>query len=304
MVYDAIIIGSGPAGLTAGLYTSRARLSTLILEKETMGGELMNRDMIENYPGYPGGVAGPELGSRMLQQAMSYGVEVKLGEVTGLAIKDGLTTVTTEMEEYRSKAVILAGGAHPKKLGVPGEEELSGMGVFYCATCDGPGFVGKRVAVIGGGDSGITEALFLAGFVSHVTVIEFMPHLTATKVLQERALANPKVATQCGKKVEAILGEGAVAGLKLRDVKAGKEDTLEVEGVLVHVGLEPNTAYLDGIVPMDKTRRVLVNERMATAVPGVFACGDIRANSPMQISTAIGDGATAAISLQKYITQG
>ena len=302
-MYEVIIVGAGPAGLTAGLYTGRAKLPTLILDKETFGGELMNRDLIENYPGYPDGVSGPELGSNMMKQAMNYGVEVRFGEVEQIKIENGYNTVKTSEGEYLSKAVIIAGGAHPKKLGVPGEEKFADRGVFYCATCDGPGFADKVVAVAGGGDSGLTEGLFLARFVSRVIIIEMLPQLSATKILQERASENPKIEVKCGFKITGITGDEQVRMLDLLNLQSGQRSALEVDGVLVHIGIEPNTDYLDGVVPLSSNGQVLVDEKMQTQVEGIFAAGDIRQNSPWQISTAVGDGATAALAAEKFIAQ-
>ena len=301
ILYDAIIVGSGPAGLTAGLYTSRAGLQTLIIEKATLGGELMDRDLIENYPGYPVGVLGPELGTSMAKQAMKYGAEIEFGEAEKVEIQDDYRVVKTSQGDYRGRAIIIAGGAHPKKLGVPGEEELADKGVFYCATCDGPGFTEKAVAVAGGGDSGLTEALFLARMASKVIVVEVLPRLTATKILQERGSANHKIETKCGLEIETIRGDEHVEALDVRDVQTGQRSVLQVDGILVRVGIEANTAYLKGSVPLDERGQIFVNETMETEIAGIFAAGDIRHNSPWQISTAVGDGATAALSLGDYL---
>lgn len=301
VVFDVIIIGGGPAGLAAGLYTSRAGLSTLILEKNVLGGELMDREMIENYPGYPGGVMGPELGSNMLTQAMNYGAEIQLAEVKRIEIEKSFKVVKTAQEDYMGRAVIIAGGAHPRKLGVPGELEFANKGVFYCATCDGPHFADKVVAVAGGGDSGVTEALLLARLASRVIVIELLPRFTASKVLQERISANPKIETRCGVRIEAIRGDDRVRSLDLSEVESGKKSTLAVDGVLVWVGLEPNTDYLKGSLPLDKTGQIVVNNGMETEIAGIFAAGDIRHSSPMQVVTAVGDGATAALAAGRYL---
>ena len=300
-IYDVIIIGAGPAGLTAGLYTSRAKLRTLIIEKELLGGELMNRDLIENYPSYPDGILGPDLGSNMMTQVMNYGTEMQFGEVERIEVEDKNRIVKTSQGDYLTKSIIIAGGAHYKKLGVPGEQEFADKGVFYCATCDGPRFANKGVAVAGGGDSGITEALFLARMVSKVVVIEMLPQLTATKVLQERAFSDPKIDITCGSKIEAICGDNQVKSLDVIDIETGERSSIAVDGILVHVGVEANTEYLKGSVPLDEKGQILVNEKMETEIPGIFAAGDIRHNSLMQITTAVGDGATAALSLEKYL---
>ena len=301
-MYDVIIIGVGPAGLTAGLYTSRARLNTLILERELMGGELMNRELIENYPGYAEGIMGPELGSNMLNQVMNAGAKIELAEVNQVQTDGDYKVVKTPQGEYWSRGIILAGGAHPKKLGVPGEQEFEFGGVFYCATCDGPNFADKVVVVAGGGDSGLTEALILARMVSKVILIEMLPELSATKILQERAAENPKIEIKCGAKIEAIQGKEKVEAVAIVDVSSGQKSSLAVDGVLVHIGIEPNTAYLQGSELLNERGQVIVNEKMAAEIPGIFAAGDIRSSSPWQISTAVGDGATAALSLGKYLT--
>ncbi|MFC1987046.1 NAD(P)/FAD-dependent oxidoreductase [Chloroflexota bacterium] len=302
-MYDVIIIGSGPAGLAAGLYTSRAKLNTLIIERETIGGELMNRQSIENYPGYPDGIIGPELGSNMLTQVTNYGTNIEFGEVEKIQKDGDFIIVRASMAEYRAKGVIISGGAHPKKLGVPGEEQFTDQGVFYCATCDGPRYADKVVAVAGGGDSGVTEALFLAQMVSRVIIIEMMPELMATKILQDRVAADPKIEVRCGTRIEAIHGKEEVDGIDIFDVLSKKKSSLVVDGVLVHIGIEPNTEYLKGTVSLDQKGQVVVNEWMETEVPGIFAAGDIRSNSPCQISTAVGDGATAAISMQRFLSK-
>ena len=207
----------------------------------------------------------------------------------------------TSVGEFRTKAVIIASGSHSRKLNVPGEEQLTGKGVFYCATCDGPRFANKVVAVAGGGDSGVTEALYMSGFVTKVIIIELMPQMLATKVLQERVAANPKIQVICGTKIEAIQGSAGVEFLDLADVKTGEKSTLKTDGLLVRVGLIANTAFLKGTLPMNSIGQVMVNDRMETEIPGVYAVGDVRHNSPMQIVTAVADGATAAMRSLKYI---
>lgn len=299
--YDVIIIGSGPAGLAAGIYASRSRLRTLVLERETPGGELMNINLIENYPGFQDGVNGADLGSQMMTQSNKFGAELQFADVEKIIPGTNEKVLVTTMGEFRSKAVIIASGSHSRKLGVPGEEELTNKGVFYCATCDGPRFAGKVVAVAGGGDSGVTEALFMSTFVSKVIIIELMPQMLATKILQERVAANPKIEVRCGVKIEAIRGKDNLEFLELSDVKTGQKTTLRVDGLLVRIGLIANTAFLKGTLPMNSIGQVMVNDRMETDIPGIYAAGDVRHNSPMQIVTAVSDGATAAMRSLKYL---
>lgn len=300
-IYDVIVIGVGPAGSTAGLYTSRAKLRTLAIEKETAGGELVSRDMIENYPGYPDGISGPELASNMVTQMMNHGAEIQMGEVTRIKIEGDHKAVQTSEGEYLSKALIIAGGARPRKLGVPGEQEFANRGVFYCATCDGALFADKVVAVAGGGDSALTEAIFLARLVSKVVVIQRSPHLRAGHILRERVSGSPKIEVRCGVTVEAIVGDERVKAINLLDTQTGEKSFLPVDGVLVRAGTVPNTDYLRGSVPLNNNGQILVNAQMETEIAGIFAAGDIRHGSPMQIATAVGDGATAALSLEKYL---
>ena len=299
--YDVIIIGGGPAGLAAAIYASRSRLKTLILEKETPGGDLMNIDLIENYPGFQDGVNGAELGSQMMTQSTKFGAELQFAEVEKIIPGTNEKILQTSAGEFRAKVVIIASGSHSRKLGVPGEAELTNKGVFYCATCDGPRFAGKVVAVAGGGDSGVTEALFLSGFVSKIIIIEIMPQMLATKMLQERVLSNSKIEVRCGMKIEAIRGGDKLEFLELADVKTGQKNTLKVDGLLVRVGLIPNTAFLKGTLPLNPIGQVMVNGEMETQIPGIYAAGDVRHNSPMQIVTAVSDGATAAMRSLKYL---
>ncbi len=301
MLYDVIIIGSGPAGLAAGIYASRYGLHTLIVERETPGGELMNINQIENYPGFQNGVSGPDLGSNMLTQATKFGAKLEFANVEKITAGTNEKLLITSVGKFRAKTIIIASGSQSRKLGVTGEEEFTNKGVFYCATCDGPRFAGKIVAVAGGGDSGLTEALFMTGFVTKVIIIELMPQLMATKVLQERVKANSKIEVKCGSKIEAIRGNGHLQFLELCDAKTGEKSRITVDGLLVRVGLVPNTAYLRGTLPLDSVGQVMVDDRMETGVQGIFAAGDVRHNSSMQIVTAVSDGATAAMRSLKYL---
>lgn len=299
--YDVIIIGSGSAGLAAGIYTSRAGLRTMILEKEIMGGELMNLQLIENYPGFGSGVQGPELGSAMMEQAISAGAEIELGEVTGIENKSGFKVVKTVDDVRTCKGIIIASGAHPKKLGVPGEAEYSYKGVFYCATCDGAHYAGKPVVIAGAGDSGVTDALLLERLGCKVTIVEFMPQPKASKVLLDRAISNPNIELIVGTKIEMVRGDEHVTGVDIKEVATGTKNHLDVEGVLVRIGPSPNTQFVQDILPLTSIGQIPVNENMETNVPGIYAAGDVRENSPMQIATAVGDGVTAAMTLGRYL---
>ena len=302
--WDAVIIGGGPAGLAAGLYLSRAKQRTILLEKEGFGGYIKNVEWIENYPGFGEGVSGDQLAAEMVLQAMNYGLQLKETEVTGIELSsDSRSVVCANGKGYNTGVVIIAGGSKLKKLGVPGEESLAGRGVFNCALCHGGEFQDRVVAVCGGGDAGVTEALYMTKLASKVILIEVLPNLTATAVIQERARANPKLEIRCGIKVEAITGDDEVEAIELLDVANGQRDSLKVDGVLVHVGLEPNISYLNGIVPLDSQGQIIVNNKMETEVPYLLAAGDIRSGSPRQIVTAVGDGAQAGITAQRLLQE-
>jgi thioredoxin reductase (NADPH) len=299
--WDAIIIGGGPAGLTAGLYLCQGNWRTLLIEKGSVGGYIMNVETIENYPGFPDGVIGSELAMEMKNQATKYGLETIRGEVMAVQSSPGQKIVTcTDGNSYTTSAIIIAGGSEHKKLGVPGEEKFQGNGVIYCGFCDGGQFYDRVLAVCGGGDAGITEALYMTNIASKVIVIEVMPTLTATAILQDRARENPKIEIRCGVKVTAIVGEEQVTGIDITG-EGGEKETIPVDGVLVHVGLDPNTGYLEGSVPLDEQRQVKVNQQMETEIPGIYAAGDIRSGSPRQVSTAVGDGTIAGIAAQSYL---
>jgi len=301
--YEVIIIGGGPAGLSAGLYTSRTRLSTLLIERGLVGGLITETELVENYPGFPEGISGLELGELMHQQATKYGLEILLAEVTGLELQQGQKIIKTTEGNFTAKAVIIASGSERLKLGVPGEKEFTGKGVSYCATCDAAFFRELPVAVAGGGDVGITEALHLAKFASRVTVIEFLPKLGASRILQERAAAEPKIEFQLNTKTEEIEGEEVVKRLKLRQVITGRKSTLDVAAIFVSIGIKPNTDYLKGILSLDASGTIITNDKLETNIPGIFAAGDVRRNSVQQAITAAGDGATTAIYAEKFITE-
>lgn len=300
--WDAVIIGGGPAGLTAGLYLSRARRRTLLLDKDTPGGYLRNIELIENYPSFAKGIAGAELASQMVAQAVRFGLQIENAEVTGIELFSGTRYVNcADGRGYTTGVIVIAGGSKNKKLGVPGEAELLGKGVFECALCDGGRFAGKTVAVCGGGDSGLTEALYMANIASSVTVIEFMPELNATAILQDRVKANNKISVITGAKVQAVDGRDKVEGVAL--LKDGKSQTLKVDGVLVHIGTEPDTEWLEGIITRDKQGYIVVDGNMQTEDPHVFAAGDVRSVSPRQVVTAAGDGAIAGVMANRVLEE-
>lgn len=301
--YEVVIIGGGPAGLTAGLYASRARLNSLLLERGVVGGMIVNAERVENYPGFPEGISGFELGQLMHQQAERHGLKTFTAEVTGIELQGERKVVKTPEGDFTARAIIIASGSERQKLGIPGEKEFTGKGVSYCATCDAAFFRDKPVAVIGGGDAAITEALHLTKFASRVVMIHRRRELRASRILQEKALSEPKIEFLWDTTVEKIEGGEFVKRIGLRQVTTGKNSTLEVAGIFISVGLKPNTDFLKGILPLDAAGHIVTNEKMETEIPGIFAAGDVRSNSGRQAITAAGDGATAAIYADKFITK-
>ncbi|MBN2074030.1 MAG: FAD-dependent oxidoreductase [Dehalococcoidales bacterium] len=300
--YDAVIIGGGPAGLTAGLYLSRGNWRTLLIDKESPGGYIKNIDLIENYPGFSEGIAGAQLATEMVKQATNYGLKFEQAEVSMIEIFSSSKWVgCVDGKGFTTGAIIFTGGSVPKKLGVPGEIEFKDKGVIGCAFCDGGQFAGKTIVVCGGGDSGITEALYLSKIADKVIVVEAMPQLNATAILQDRLKENPKMDIYTSAMVKEIIGNGQVEGIRIVLDGESAEETIKTDGVLVHIGLDPNTAYLDGIVPLTENGQIEVNEWMETELPGIFAAGDIRSDSPRQVSAAVGDGASAGMAAQRYL---
>lgn len=301
--HQVIIIGGGPAGLTAGLYTSRAGLSTLLIEMGLIGGQIVNAERVENYPGFPEGILGAELGKFMYEQATKYGLETLFAEAVTIKLKENRKTVETTEGDFFGDTIIIATGSERRKLGVPGESKLTGKGVSYCATCDGPLFKDKVVAVIGGGNAAITEALSLSKFAAIVKVIHRRNQLRASKVLQERALSEPKIEFLWDTVVKEIEGDGAVKQLKLQEAKIGKMFKLETAAVFIAIGLIPNTQFLKGILTLDEAGHIITNDLLETNISGIFAAGDVRHHSARQIVTAAGDGATAALSAERFLSQ-
>ena len=300
--YQVVIIGGGPAGLTAGLYCARSRFNGLLIEQAIIGGQITNAERVENYPGFPKGISGIELGQLIHEQATSYGSETLLAEVTEVVPSQKHNLVNTSEGDFVSESIIIASGSQFRKLGVPGEDQFVGKGVSYCATCDGPLFKGKTVAVVGGGDSAVTEALYLSKFASSVKVIHRRSQLRASKIFKERATTEPKVEFIWDTVVTRIEGDGVVKQLTLKNTGSDKISILELEGVFVAIGSKPNSAQWRGLLPLDEEGYIITNELMETKIPGIFAAGDVRHNSARQAVTAAGDGATAAISAARFLS--
>ena len=304
MLYDIIIIGGGPAGLTAGIYTSRAKTKSLLIEKAFPGGQVTTTEWIENYPGFDEGVSGIDLSERMERQAKRFGLEIIQGTVKEISLHDRIKKIILEEEHaYEAKSVILCVGANPRPLKIEGEAKYRGRGVSYCATCDGAFFKGKKISVIGGGNSAIQEAIFLTKFAEVVYVVHRRDELRAEKIIQERAFSNPKIKFIWNSVAEKIDGTDTVNTLFLKDVKTGESSKIDVEGIFIYVGYNPNTEFLKGLVRLDENNYIITDDKMCTSVPGIFAAGDVRADAIKQIARAVGDGATAAISAEKYIEE-
>ena len=300
--YHVVIIGGGPAGLTAGLYSARSMFNTLLIEKGIIGGQITNAERVENYPGFPKGISGIELGQLIHEQATSYGLEILLAEVDKAVPGQKHNLVCTSEGDFVAESIIIASGSQFRKLGVPGEDEFVGKGVSYCATCDGPLFKDKTVAVIGGGDAAITDALYLSKFASSVKFIHRRSQLRANKIIQERAIVEPKIEFIWDTIVTQIEGDGVVKQLMLKSTKNAKISILELAGVFVAIGSEPNSAQWRGLLPLDEGGYIITNEIMETRIPGIFAAGDVRHNSARQVITAAGDGATAAMSAERFLS--
>ena len=299
--YDVIIIGGGAAGLAASIYAVRAMLKTLVIEKKAVGGQILLTGEIENYPGFPEPVDGPELAALYEKQAARFGVEFEYDSVTSLDVAGAVKRVVCEDGAYTSKAVIIASGGEHNKLGVPGEVEYWGKGVSYCATCDGNFFRGMDVAVIGGGDAAMDEGLYLTRMTSKVTVVHRRDALRASKILQRRAFDNPKMEFVWDTVVEKIEGNGEVDAMTLKNLKTGEASRVPVQGVFIFIGFHPVNDFMQGAVELDNAGHVVANLQMETSVPGVFAAGDVRQFSDRQLANAVGDGVAAALAAYRYI---
>ena len=299
-MYDLIIIGGGPAGLTAGIYAQRARLKTLLLEKEMVGGQIAVSDVIENYPGFPS-ISGAELMEKFEQQARGLGLEIKLTDVIAVQKKGEEKIVKTSDGDLIAKSVIVATGAKPRRLGIPGEKELTGKGVSYCATCDGPFFKGQKVIVVGGGDTAVKEAVYLSKIANKVYIAHRRDQLRAEKIIQEKAMSAPNIEILWSHILKEIKGKTGVEKVTLQNLKDNSIRELDIEGVFVFVGINPTTDFVD--VEKDKQGFIKTDQDMRTSVKGIFAAGDCRTTSLKQVSTAVGDGAIAAFVAEKYIEE-
>jgi len=300
--YDLVIVGSGPAGLTASIYAARARLNTLVLEKSATGGQILVTDWIENYPGFPEGLSGADLVMKMAEQAKGFGVEIETNQVLAMQVSDTVKKIVLNDRTVTCKAVIIATGASPMKLGVPGEEEFYGKGISTCATCDAPFFRNSVVAAVGGGDTAVQESIFLTRFVEKVYLIHRRNELRATRILQERAFENSKIEMVWDSVLTAVNGSDAgVENIAVKNVKTGETRELAVDGCFIWVGTTPNTSFLEDDVKVNRGGFVVVNAKMETSVPGVFAAGDVRDTPLRQVATAVGDAAIAAAEAANYI---
>ena len=301
--YDVIIIGSGPAGYTAGVYTSRARLGTLIISGTLPGGQLMTTSEVENYPGFPSGIFGPELMMNMRQQASRFGAVVVDDEVIQVDFKKKPFSVTTHSETYSAEAVIACTGASPRKLGIPAEQEFSGRGVSYCATCDGPFFKGEDIVVVGGGDTAIEEATFLTKFGKSVKIVHRRDSLRASKILQDKALENPKIEFMWNSVISDIKGDKKVGTVLVKSLENGKEQAIDAGGLFVAIGHEPNTSIFKGQLDLDDKGYIALKNHTRTSVEGVFAAGDVHDHRYRQAVTAAGFGCMAAIDVERWLSE-
>jgi thioredoxin reductase (NADPH) len=302
-VYDLIIIGGAPAGLTAAIYARRAALETLVLTGPLPGGQLTTTDVVENFPGFPEGISGAELAQRMQSQAERFGARIVMESVSEVGFSNSPFAVRTRSETYLGRTVIIATGAVPRRLGVPGESEFFGRGVSTCATCDGFFYKDRRVVVVGGGDSAIDEGLFLTKFAREVVVVHRRDQLRATHIYQERAFANPKMRFVWDSVVEEVLGDQTVTGVRVRNVKTGETSVIEADGVFIYIGMRPGTKLFVGQVELDEQGYIVTDRHQRTSVPGVFAAGDVQSPAFRQVVVAAGSGAVAAIEAERFLAE-
>ena len=299
--YELVIIGGGPAGLTAGLYAARGGLNVILIEKIVPGGQIIITDWIENYPGFPEGLSGPDLVQKMTEQVKRFNLPIENNEVVSVDFSEPVKKITLNDRTITTHAIIIATGASPKKLGVPGEETFYGKGISSCATCDGPFFKGGIVAAVGGGDTAVQEAIFLTKFVSKVYLVHRRDELRATKILQERAFENDKLEIVWDSVATGVEGFFGVEGVKIKNLKTNEEKTIKADGCFIWVGILPNTSFLNDCVKTDDAGFIQTNAKMEASIPGVFAVGDVRDTPLRQVSTAVGDGAIAAVCAEHFI---
>ncbi len=300
---DVVIIGAGPAGLAAAVYTGRARLNTLILEKGMPGGQILLTDFVENYPGFPEGVVPFKLMEDFRKQAEKFGAKIETDEVNKIQKQGDLWQVFGVKGEYPTRAVIIATGSVYRKLGLPGEAKLTGRGVSYCATCDGAFFKDKEVAVVGGGDNALTEALFLTKFCRAVRVIHRRDQFRSVKILQERIFANDKTEVLWDSVVEEISGEDRFESITIKNVKDNKTSKLKLDGLFISIGMDPNSEFVKELVDLDELGEIKVSQNMSTSQPGIFAAGDVTDACPEQMATAVGTGVAAALAVDEYLSK-
>ncbi|MBI5606521.1 MAG: thioredoxin-disulfide reductase [Deltaproteobacteria bacterium] len=300
-IYDLIIVGGGPAGLTAGLYARRSRLKTILIERLIPGGQVLSTDWVDNYPGFPEGISGFDLVERMRKQAERFELPVINDEIISLSLQGPEKIIQGTQGTYKARALIIASGAAYKKLGVPGENLFGGKGVSYCATCDGPFYRDEEIAVVGGGDTAVQEALFLTRFAKKLYLIHRRDQLRACRILQEKALNEPIIQPVWNAEVESIQGTGQVEEVRIKMVDGSPARTIAVKGLFIFVGIQPNTGWLKETLALDPQGFIKTNERLATSIRGIFAAGDVRRKLLRQISTAVGDGATAVMAVERYL---
>ncbi len=302
-MHDVIIVGAGPAGLTAGIYAARGGLKTAIIELAMPGGQAASTENIENYPGFPDGINGYELMSSFHKQALAFGVEFIFEEVHKLELKGSIKKILTDNQVLEARAIIIAAGSKPRLLGVPGEEVFKGRGVSYCATCDGAFFRDKIVVVVGGGDAAIEEGVYLTKFAKEVIIVHRRAGFRASQIAMDRAKDNPKIRFELNAKIEEILGSDNVEGVRILDLLSGEKRQISADGVFIYVGTDPNTQFINGEIQSDERGYILTNPLLQTNIAGVYAAGDIR-NTPLrQVATAVGDGALAAVEVEKFLAE-
>ncbi|MGB8951828.1 MAG: thioredoxin-disulfide reductase [Candidatus Aminicenantales bacterium] len=299
--YDVIIIGAGPAGLAAAIYTGRAKLNTLVLEKAIPGGQILLTDLVENYPGFPDGAVPSVLMENFHKQALKFGAKIETDEAKGIRRKGDLWVIAGNKGEYTTRSLIIATGSSYRRLGLPKEGQLTGRGVSYCATCDGAFFREKDVAVVGGGDSALIEALFLTKFARKAILIHRRDQFRGEKILQERVLAHPKIEVVWDSVVDSLVGEDRLEAIVIRNIRQNKTQSLKTEGLFISIGMDPSSAIVKGLAALNEQGEIRVDSKMATSQPGIFAAGDVTNACPNQMATAVGTGVRAALAVDEYL---